>query len=91
MEQELVVNAQLVVTTATKTKKPLLASVVISVVVGLVLILSDLLFFGNYSQLIMDSYAVKPTVAYLLASVIYGGVIEEVNRQSGRASDTYEH
>ena len=60
------------------TKKPLLASVVISVVVGLVLILSDLLFFGNYSQLIMDSYAVKPTVAYLLASVIYGGVIEEV-------------
>ena len=60
------------------TKKPLIASVIVSVVGGLVLILSDLLFFGNYSQIIMDSYSVKPTISYLIASVIYGGVIEEV-------------
>ncbi|MBQ7290431.1 MAG: CPBP family intramembrane metalloprotease [Clostridia bacterium] len=26
----------------------------------------------------MDSYSVKPTIPYLIASVIYGGVIEEV-------------
>ena len=60
------------------TKKPLIVSVIISVVGGLVLILSDLLFFGNYSQIIIDSYSVKPTISYLIASVIYGGVIEEV-------------
>ena len=60
------------------TKQPLIASVIASVVGGSVLILSDLLFFGNYSQIIVDSYSVKPTVPYLIASVIYGGVIEEV-------------
>lgn len=62
----------------TITKKPLIASFIVAVVGGLVMILSDLLFFGNYSQTIMDSYSVKPTIPYLVASVIYGGVIEEV-------------
>lgn len=60
------------------TKKPLIASFVVAVFGGLVLILSDLLFFGNHSQLIMDSYSVKPTIPYLIAAVLYGGVIEEV-------------
>ncbi len=60
------------------TKKPSIASFIVAVVGSSVLILSDLLFFGNYSQLIMDSYSVKPTISYLIASVIYGGVIEEV-------------
>jgi hypothetical protein len=60
------------------TQKPLIASVVIAVLGGMVLILSDLLFFGNHSQIIMDSYLVKPTIPYLIASVLYGGVIEEV-------------
>ena len=59
-------------------KKPLLITVVISVVGGLCLILPDILFFGKYSQVIMDSYAVKPTAPYMLAAVLYGGVIEEV-------------
>lgn len=62
----------------TITKKPLLASLAVAVVGGLALILPDLLFFGNYSDVIMDSYAVKPTVPYLLAAVTYGAVIEEV-------------
>jgi len=60
------------------TQKPLIACSIIAIVSGLVLILSDLLFFGNYSQVIKDSYNAKPTVPYLIASVIYGGVIEEV-------------
>ncbi len=60
------------------TKKPVIVSAVISVVGGIVLILSDLLFFGDYSQIIMDSYSVKPTIPYLIASVLYGGVVEEV-------------
>lgn len=60
------------------TRKPLLLAVAVSVLGGLALILPDLLFFGKHSQAIMDSYAVKPTVSYLIAAVIYGGVIEEV-------------
>ena len=60
------------------TIKPLIASFFVAVVGGSVLILSDLLFFGNHSQIIMDSYSVKPTIPYLIASILYGGVIEEV-------------
>jgi len=60
------------------TKKPLILSLIVSVIGGLSLILPDLLFFGQYSQVIMDSYATKPTIPYLLATVTYGAVIEEV-------------
>ncbi len=59
-------------------KKPLLAAIVISVVGGLALILPDLLFFGKYEQALLDMYAVKPTIPFLLATVTYGAVIEEV-------------
>jgi len=62
----------------TLTKKPLVLTAIVSVVGGLGLILPDILFFGHYSQPIMDSYAVKPTIPYILAAVLYGGVIEEV-------------
>ena len=60
------------------TKKPLLVSIIVGVVGGLVLILSDLLYFGNYVEAIKSSYAVKPTFAYILGAVICGGVVEEV-------------
>ena len=59
-------------------KNPLIIATVISVVGGLGLILPDILFFGKYSEAILNSYAVKPTIPYMLASVLYGGVIEEV-------------
>ena len=62
----------------TITKKPLMASLVIAVIGGLALIMTDFLFFGHYSQAIMNSYAVKPTIPFMLASVTYGAVIEEV-------------
>ena len=60
------------------TKKPLLAAISIAVVGGLALILPDLLIFGKYEQKLLDMYAVKPTIPYLLATVTYGAVIEEV-------------
>jgi membrane protease YdiL (CAAX protease family) len=60
------------------TGKPLRITVAIAVIGGFALILPDLLFFGKYVPMIMDSYAVKPTVPYMLAAVLYGGVIEEV-------------
>lgn len=59
-------------------KKPLMIALVVSVLGGLALILPDILFFGKHVPMIMDSYAVKPTVPYMLAAVLYGGVIEEV-------------
>lgn len=62
----------------TLTRKPLLVSLLFAVVGGLAMILPDMLFFGQYSTVIMDSYATKPTIPYILASVTYGAVIEEV-------------
>ena len=59
-------------------KKPLLITLAVALTGGLCLILPDILFFGKHVQVIMDSYAVKPTVPYMLAAVLYGGVIEEV-------------
>ena len=59
-------------------KKPLLVTVIWAVIGGLFLILSDLWFFGNYSEAIRQSYLVKPTIPYLLATVTYGAIIEEV-------------
>ena len=60
------------------TKTPLAFTVVVAVLGGIVMILSDILFFGNYSEVIMNSYATKPTLIYMLATVTYGAVIEEV-------------
>lgn len=60
------------------TVKPLLFTIIISVIGGLSLILSDIFFFGKYSEVISNSYAVKPTLPYLIATVTYGAVIEEV-------------
>ena len=62
----------------TLTKTPLTASLIAALVGGLVLILSDVLFFGHYCEPIMASYATKPTIAYLIGTVTYGAVIEEV-------------
>lgn len=60
------------------TKKPLLAAMIISLIGGLGLILPDLMFFGKYEQALLDIYAAKPTIPYMLATVTYGAVIEEV-------------
>ena len=59
-------------------KKPLVITTIWAVVGGLCLILPDLWFFGNYEPAIRDSYLVKPTIPYLLATVTYGAIIEEV-------------
>ena len=57
---------------------PTVAAVFVAVLGGLVLIGSDLFYFGQYSEAIMQSYATKPTVVHIIGMVIYGGVIEEV-------------
>ena len=60
------------------TKKPLLAALVISLIGGLGIILPDLLLFGKYEPALLEQYTAKPTLPYLLATVTYGAVIEEV-------------
>ncbi len=60
------------------TKKPLLAALVISLIGGLGMIFPDLLFFGKYEPALLDMYTAKPTIPYLLATVTYGAVIEEI-------------
>ena len=62
----------------TLTKKPLTISVFGGIFGGLAMILPDMLLFGKYSEAVASSYAVKPTVSYMLAAVAYGAVIEEV-------------
>lgn len=59
-------------------KTPLIITLIVAVLGGIVLILPDILWFGRYSDAIKNSYAVKPTLPYILATVTYGAVIEEV-------------
>ena len=58
--------------------KPILSVLAISVFGGAFFILGDLYLFGGFNEAIRDSYLVKPTLNYIIASVTYGGVIEEV-------------
>ena len=58
--------------------KPLLCTVIISVIGGMALILPDVFFFGRHIPAVAESYAAKPTIPYLIATVTYGAVIEEI-------------
>ncbi len=62
----------------TITRQPLMTSIVISVIGGMALILPDIFFFGKHIPTIAESYTAKPTVPYLVATVTYGAVIEEI-------------
>ena len=59
-------------------KKPLIIALIVAFVCGLAIILPDVFFFSSRFETIQNSYAEKPTIAYMLASVTYGAVIEEV-------------
>lgn len=60
------------------TTRPLIITGIVSLIGGLMMILPDLLIFGRFSEAIMESYATKPSIPFVLASVTYGAVIEEV-------------
>ena len=59
-------------------KKGNVELVIVTILGGAAFILLDCLFFSNFSEVIKNSYAVKPTVEYIIASITYGAVIEEV-------------
>ena len=62
----------------TVTAKPLMYTAIASVVGGALFILADVLVFASFIPPVLDSYASKPTLNYIVASVTYGGVVEEI-------------
>lgn len=59
-------------------KKPIVSSIIVSIVSGLCLILLDVLIFNNFSQIVANSYLTKPSLSLFISSITYGGIIEEV-------------
>ena len=59
-------------------KKAIIEIVLVTILGGIVFIMADTLIFNNFSEVVKNSYAEKPTVEYIVASIIYGGVVEEV-------------
>lgn len=58
--------------------KPVIYTVIASLIGGAVLIMADVLLFGGLIPPVLDSYASKPTLNYIIASITYGGVVEEI-------------
>ena len=58
--------------------KPVVITAVTSLVGGVIFILADALLFARLIPPVMESYLVKPTLNYVIASITYGGVVEEV-------------
>ena len=58
--------------------KPLVSVLLVSLIGGAIFILADVLFFANFSDVIKSSYDIKPTISYIIATITYGGVVEEV-------------
>ena len=59
-------------------KRAIIDTLLISIFGGIAFILADHLIFNNFSDVIKNSYALKPTIEYIIASILYGGVIEEI-------------
>jgi hypothetical protein len=58
--------------------KPLVITVILLVICGILFVGIDYLVFGKLIPPVADSYLVKPTVATVLGAMILGGVVEEV-------------
>ena len=58
--------------------KPLVSVILVSLIGGAIFTLGDYHLFGSFIDVVKDSYHVKPTLSYIIASITYGGVVEEV-------------
>ena len=58
-------------------KKPVMVTIALTLFTGLVLS-TDLFYFRNHIPQVAAMYQGKPSFAYWMASVLYGGVIEEI-------------
>lgn len=59
-------------------KNGILEVIITSLAGGVLLIYLDIFLFNNYSDVIRASYEVKPSIEYIIASLTYGAVVEEV-------------
>ena len=59
-------------------KKAIIEILLVTIIGGMIFILSDMCLFNNFSEVIKNSYASKPTFEYIIASIIYGGIVEEI-------------
>lgn len=59
-------------------KNNLITTIIISFIGGILLLFVDKLVFGNFNEIIKSSYNIKPSIEYIIVSITYGGVIEEV-------------
>lgn len=59
-------------------KKSVVEIVLVTILGGIIFIMADQLVFNNFSDIIKNSYEAKPTIENIIASIIYGGVVEEV-------------
>ena len=59
-------------------KKSVVEMVLVTILGGIIFIMADQLIFNNFSDIIKNSYEAKPTIENIIASIIYGGVVEEV-------------
>ena len=59
-------------------KKSVVEIVLVTILGGIIFIMADQLIFNNFSDIIKNSYEAKPTIENIIASIIYGGVVEEV-------------
>ena len=59
-------------------KKSVVEIVLVTILGGIIFIMADQLIFNNFSDIIKSSYEAKPTIENIIASIIYGGVVEEV-------------
>jgi hypothetical protein len=58
--------------------KPVFSVILVSLIGGALFILGDYYVFGNFIDAVKTSYLAKPTLNYVIASITYGGVVEEV-------------
>lgn len=58
-------------------KQPLMAAIGMALFTGLILC-TDIFYFRNHIPQVAAMYQAKPSFAYWMASVLYGGVVEEI-------------
>lgn len=51
---------------------------IVTLIGGAALILPDVFIFSRFSEAVADSYLQKPSINYIITSLTYGGVVEEV-------------
>ena len=60
------------------TKTPLIISIIVAIIAGAVNILPDLYYYARFSEKMMNTFAIKPTLPYLIGKITSGALVEEI-------------